>query len=311
MQWSPWEVLEINDVSTCAGYAHSQGRRCRNCLSSAKIGEARILLEHMSCYAISSDDVIHERLDVLAPRLLCAQWHEDQAKSLVATWKQRMLRFQRAQAVQKIQDLESTVEAITMRLEMSSLAVPQPHSSHVPVVTRAPNEDRRVRSGERTTAHSNPRASSIRQRFTTAHSNHTASSIRQRFTTAHSNTTASSTRQRFTTVYTNGCEPSVIQYDGNGTLPWSPESYGRASSSGLTPKPVVKTQAPEAKDESRTLEQAGSDCPICFDEFESKVDGEVGVSRCHGCLEKFHKSCIKAWIKQCEGTSVNTTCPCW
>lgn len=282
MQWFPSEVLEIDDISTCAGYAHSQGRRCCTRLSSAKTEAAEILLEQMSRYAISSNEVINRRLESLGRHLLCAQWHENQAGSLVETWKRRILRSRRALMVQEIQDLERTVEDITSRLERSSLTVPHALSSHGPSGTRSLVEDRLVQP--------------------------------QRYNAVHPATLSSSSRQHFTSVYAQGSVSSHLQFDNGSSPLWSRHYssylYKGASSSGerSTPSPLATTRQSQTNDNHNQTHSINQpDCRICLDRLESMHN----VSRCHGCLEKFHPGCIKAWVERCEEMSVNATCPCW
>ena len=280
MQWFAWEVLQIDDIATCASYAHSQGRRCRNPLSYARKEAAEVLLNQLSRYAISCEGLIHESLEVLASYLLCPQRHEDQAESLIETWKRRILRFQRMRAMQEIQDLESTVGDITASLEASSLTAPQLSTSCRPPTNFV---------------------------FTT-----NASPQSQECDTAQSASISSSSRQRFTTTYTHEIRSSDVQFvNRNDNLLRSRDRveklYKETSSSQLTPVPATSQQAQGSNDQSQTLQEAKSDCPICFEGYQDRDD----VSRCHGCLEKFHESCIKAWLEQCKERSVNVTCPCW
>lgn len=282
MQWSPYDVLKIEDISTCVGYAHSQGRRCGNRLSYEKIEGAQNLLNYMSTYALSMDAETHKDLETLAIYLLCSQRHRHQAESLTETWKRQILRLQRARVVQEIQGLKFTVEDITARLEASSLTVPHPALSHDSSRARARDENWAVQAQE-----------------------HNA---------GHSNATSSSSRLRFTTIETNGLPPSNLLFGYDGNFSWHdnnrPDPFKGASPSDRrsTPPPSAEVrQAKNGNHQSLPHTEAKTGCPICLDKFESKKD----ESRCHGCLEKFHESCMREWLKQCEKTRVNTTCPCW
>lgn len=168
MPWFPYEVLEIDDISACVGYADSRDRRCGNRLSFAKTEAAEILLGRMSCDVSPSTARMNEYLEQLAHYLLCPPWHDGQAPSLIATWKQRVLRFRRTQVVQAIRDLETTMNDITARLEASSLAYPQPAPSYDLSRTRVLEENSPVRPNA--VPHSGA-SSSSRQRFTTLNSN--------------------------------------------------------------------------------------------------------------------------------------------
>ena len=239
---------------------------------------AEVLLNQISRYAISCEGLIHESLEVLASYLLCPQRHEDLAESLIETWKRRILRFQRMRAMQEIKDLESTIGDITARLEASSLTAPQLSTSYRPPTNFV---------------------------FTT-----NASPQSQERDTAQSASTSSSSRQCFTTVYTHEIRSSNVQFvNRNDNLLRSRDNklFEETSSSQLAPLLAIGQQAQGRKGPSQTLQEANSDCRICFKGYEGWDD----VSRCHGCLEKFHESCIKAWLEQCKEMSVNVTCPCW
>lgn len=285
VQWSPYKILEIDNTWTCAGYARTQGRRCSNHLSFAKTDAAGMLLNRISHHTISSDEAFYRRLEALVYCLLCSQWHGNQAKSLLETWKRRILTFQRTQAVQKIQSLEITVEDITAKLEASSLTVPQPFSSHRSSEDRVLEENRSAQSQEYN-IHGALRPSAI----------------------------SSSSSQRFPTVR-NGytLSPGLLLNDSGNPL-WR-QSKKQVSYKGTTssdrrttpPTPARAQQAVNGNSQIHTLKEAKSDCPICFDGFESRHT----VSRCHGCLEKFHESCINLWLEQSKETTVHATCPCW
>ena len=251
------EVLQINDTFTCAGYSYSQRRPCNNHLYFFKRELAEYLLNCMTYYEVCCDDGICGCLRELAFSLLCTPRHEDQVEFLVGTWKRRILWFQRAQMVQDIRNLESTVADITMKLGRSSLSVAQ----HI--VLRSPS---------RTNARDEYRPPQPRGHYI-----------------FHSNTTSPSFR--VTTLRADNWEPSDLasdyarnldgsQYDGS-------EIYTSTSSSdeASTPPPSAAVrQAPNGNSQSPNPKEAKTHCPICLDAFESGYC----VSRCHGCLVRFH-----------------------
>lgn len=282
MQWYPLEALEIVDISTCAGYAHSQGRPCCNRLSSAKRDAAKILLEQMSHYSISSNEAINRHLESLARNLLCAQWHENQAGPIVETWKRRVLSSQRAVMLRAIRDLERSVDDITSQLALSSLTVPHAVPSNDSSGTRSLAEDRIVQP----------------QRY-------------QHVRPVFPNT---SSTPYLASVPLHGSGSSNMQSANEHNFLRSQyqvaEVYQGASSSSerSTPLSSTTTRRTQANEDlSQNSKTIQPDCPICLDELECKHN----VSRYHGCLEKFHPSCIKAWVEQCKEMSADATCPCW
>ena len=199
---------------------------------------------------------------------------------MIETWKRRILTFLRTQAVREIQELESTVEDLTERLEASRITVSQPSSSHNPPAVTILNTDDTLQPLE-----------------------HSA--------TLSATASSTSSGQGFTPVYNGTSRLSNVQYDDDNNLLWSrdrdPWFFEGASSSEQTPLPAVGRQAQDSNEKRKPPPEAKANCPICFDGMGSKDR----VSRCHGCLEKFHESCINAWVKQCKEASTNATCPCW
>ena len=181
--WNPYQVLELDGISTCVGYAHSQGRRCGNQISFAKTESAEILLDSMSGYPVPSGITTHEYLEELAHYLLCPQRHEDQAESLIETWKRRILRFKRAQVEQEIQNLQDTVDDITAKLEASSLTAPHPPFLRGSPRTRVTGENRPVQSQGYNAVHYSATSSSSAQRSSTVHNDNSRPSITQINTT--------------------------------------------------------------------------------------------------------------------------------
>lgn len=166
MQRKTSEVLQINDTSSCAGYSYSRRRPCNNHLSSAKTHSAEYLLIHLSPELLHNDVAMDVDLGDLARFLLCTPRHENQVEFLVETWKRRLLWFQREQIVQRIQEWESVVEDMTVRLEQSSLSLVQPHVSHGPSRHNELDEHRPARLREHYAVHPNAASSSTGQSFT-------------------------------------------------------------------------------------------------------------------------------------------------
>ena len=282
MEWSPSEILEIHDITACAGFSHSQGQRCRSPLSAIKKGVAELILDHMSSLAISSDESIFEQLETLASNLLCSQRHEYQAQSLVSTWTQRILTFQTAQVEREAQELQNRIRKIVIRLRESSLEVPQSLLFPIPVTTRVPDEDMPIKTRE--------------------------------LDAVDTGATSSASNPRSTTVYRDDGTPSVMYFDTAGNiLPSqgdSPGAYeGAHFSDPHSPHlpPFELPSEPQAKDESQTPEEAPLGCVICL---EDSICQHCMVV-CDRCQTKFHESCMGKWLKVCDEGSVDVSCPCW
>lgn len=178
IRWKASEVLQINNTSTCAGYSYSRRRPCNNHLSPAKTHSAEYLLTCLSYSLLYSDVAMDVDLRNLARFLLCTPRHENQAEFLCETWKRRFLWFQRAQMGQKIQEWESMLEDITVRLGQSSLSIAQPQVLHGPSRANELDEHRPAQQREPYAVHSNAASSSTRQYFTALRpDNHVSSDL--------------------------------------------------------------------------------------------------------------------------------------
>lgn len=87
-QWSPQEVLKIEDIFTCSGWAHSKGRKCYNRIAKENRELATDIMDDMADLDIRSAD-FKASLKSLAKPLLCRAYHTkdpDQHKALRKQW---------------------------------------------------------------------------------------------------------------------------------------------------------------------------------------------------------------------------------
>ena len=279
MRWKASEVLQINDTSSCAGYSYSRRRPCNSHLSSAKTGPAEYLLSCLSYDLINSDDAVDGDLRNFARFPFCTPRHENQAGFLIETWKRWVLWFQRVQMVQNIQEWESMLEDVTVRLGRSSLSVAQPSGNN------GLNENRPAQLREHYAVHSHTASSSTGQPFTALRADNYVSSD---------------------LALDHARNLDGPRYDG-------PETYASTSLSdyniGITllHYQLSVRRVGDGNPQIDTLEYAKRDCPVCLTVVKS-WDGDWS---CNGCLTIFHDNCTYKWVKQCREWRVNGTCPCW
>ncbi|KAL2818700.1 hypothetical protein BDW59DRAFT_165363 [Aspergillus cavernicola] len=95
------EILELEPEKEpwCAGYAPSQGRRCKARTNARGRREAMALLDEGTddLYAsLCIDDILED----LAPHVLCTRFHQNQAFELVARWKKQVQSYLRPRTAQ-------------------------------------------------------------------------------------------------------------------------------------------------------------------------------------------------------------------
>ena len=321
------EVLEIDDITTCAGYAYLEDRRCNTQLSSGKTEAAKTFLDHLSSCALSADDTIHEYLWALARCQLCPQRHQDQAESLVEKWKLRIFRVRTASVVQALRDFQTMENEITARLGASRLSEPQPASSHTSLRTAVLDEHRPIETHEYSPSHSLSIASSSRQRFTTVHTDDLVSSNLQTNRDGSPISFQNSDPQlgkdaslfiRLRALLSSAVKRHAQGRDDQSNHDGNPLWLQHSDPQLFKDAPLfirlrallssaVKRQAKSSNEKSQLLEETHPDCPICLGRCKSKHK----ISRCHECLKKFHETCINQWLGQRKESCTTATCPCW
>ncbi|KAJ5747316.1 uncharacterized protein N7511_009012 [Penicillium nucicola] len=84
--------LEPEEEPWCAGYAHSQGRRCHSRTNAHGRRIARVLLND-GTKDLRAGRSIDALLDDLAPRVLCTRFHQNQSSDLSRRWKRQVSEY--------------------------------------------------------------------------------------------------------------------------------------------------------------------------------------------------------------------------
>ncbi|KAJ5918156.1 hypothetical protein N7454_010531 [Penicillium verhagenii] len=84
--------LEPENEPWCAGYAQTQGRRCRNRTNARGRNCAMHLLDE-GTEELRAGRCIENLLEELAPYVLCTRWHQSQASDLAARWQKQVRSF--------------------------------------------------------------------------------------------------------------------------------------------------------------------------------------------------------------------------
>jgi hypothetical protein len=118
--WNPRDVLQLDDIHACAGWAYSQHRKCHNPIAKRNRLDANRLVLAMG--TLEPNPVgLEGTLRTLACLLLCRRWHQDQVDELVEEWSE------------KIQGLVTTrAEALRTRQRRSAVNRPESGPSSRP-----------------------------------------------------------------------------------------------------------------------------------------------------------------------------------
>ena len=290
MRWlSVREDLGIDSIDTCVGYALSKNRRCRNPIPFTQKEWACATLKRMSENGIQREQLTDDHpdehvLEELAELLLCSLHYWDQKHSLITGWKQRALARERERRLQEVGASETTMETITTMVGSVSLAAQQTILERVTSSTRVDEEEASIKSPESDAFDaSRPSAVSSSNRHSTTSQDHYPGSI-----DSHYSYRSNLIRQQVHDEHHHESKPSSM---GQST----------PTTSGPTPRDSYDNK------QSQPLEKLEIFCSICLDSFEETHI----LSRCRGCVKKFHADCIIIWLQQCVDTDMNTTCPCW
>jgi hypothetical protein len=83
--WNPKEVLRLCNDDRCVGYAHSQGRKCRNPIRYDNVKRFDSLLAELSAQQ-PDPELLRAKLQRLAAIGLCLRNHQDQIDRVVEKW---------------------------------------------------------------------------------------------------------------------------------------------------------------------------------------------------------------------------------
>ena len=281
--------LGVDNIDNCVGYALSKNRRCRNPIPFASKEQACEIFKRMSENGIPPEQLTDDHLDEdvfeeLAELLLCSLHYADQKDSLITGWKQRALTRQREPGVREMRASETTVETITTMVENVSLTTRYTILERFTSSTGVHEEEASIGTLESDafdTSRPSTASSSGRQSTTShdryprskdSHYSYRSNRIRQQLHNARFSEGKSSSERRSTSPTYN---------------PTPHDSYDNEQ-----PKPPGKLE---------------TFCPICLDSFKNTQN----ISRCRGCVEKFHGDCITIWLQQRVDKDMSATCPCW
>lgn len=126
-QWDPAEVLQIEDIFTCSGWAHSKGRECYNRIAKENRELATDIMEDMAELDIRSAD-FRSSLKSLAKPLLCRAYHvkdPEQHTRVRRQWKQRIEAYKASLTTSRTQ----TRRTHTSRNETSHVQISRAQTS--------------------------------------------------------------------------------------------------------------------------------------------------------------------------------------
>ena len=272
MRWlSIREDLGIDNIDTCVGHALSKNRRCRNPIPFADKEWACATIKRMSESGIQQEQLTSDHPD--------EDIFEELAEPLLCSlhyWDQKDSLItgwkQRALARARERRLQEA--------RASENAV-----ETITTMFRSVSLDAQRTILERITSStgvdaSRPSAASTSDRHSTSSHNHGPGSR-----DSHYSSRSDVTRQQFHNAHLH---------------------EGKSSSVGRSCPPAsVPTPRGDNK-QSQSPEKFETSCSICLDSFEDTI-----ISRCRGCLKRFHGDCIILWLQQCVDTHMKTTCPCW
>ena len=295
----PWlsvrEDIGIDDIDTCVGYAFTKNRRCRNPIPFDDKNRACATLKRMSQIDIQwkqlTDNLLDEDVfEELAELLLCSLHYWDQKHSFITGWKQRALARERERRLQEVRVHVNTVETITTMIESVSLAAKKAVRERVVSSIREDEEDESIETPENDAFYaSRPSAASSSGRHSTTSHDQYPRSVDSQYS-YRSNLIKQVHNAHF--------------YESNSV---SERRSTPPKSGSTTHDSYDKKQYSYDKKQSQSLEDFETVCPICLDSFENTHT----VSRCRGCLEKFHGDCIETWLQQRVNTDTYAECPYW
>ncbi|KAM0801868.1 hypothetical protein BDR22DRAFT_887928 [Usnea florida] len=287
----PWlsvrEDIGIDNIDTCVGYAFSKNRRCRNPIPFDDKNLACATLKRMSQIDIQgkklTDDLLDEDVfEELAEVLLCSLHYWDQKHSLITGWKQRALARERERRLQEMRSSINTVETITTMIEGVSLAGKKTIRERVISSIRGDEEDGSIETPESDAFYaSRPSTASSSGRHSTTSHDHYPTSVDSQYS------------------YRSNLLRQQVHNTHHYERKFSSERRSTPPTSGSTPHNSYDNKQSQSLGEIETI------CPICLDSFEDTHT----ISRCRGCIKKFHGDCIETWLQRRVETDTSAKCP--
>jgi hypothetical protein len=119
--WDPKKVLQLCNDDRCVGYAHSQGRKCRNPIRYDNVKKFDSLVAELSAHR-PDPELLRPKLQRLAAIGLCLRNHQDQNDRVVENWARSI----RVAFPTPITSIEERIPPIQHRLVESTPVMPTP-----------------------------------------------------------------------------------------------------------------------------------------------------------------------------------------
>ncbi|KAL4956500.1 hypothetical protein BDW69DRAFT_158377 [Aspergillus filifer] len=347
------EILSLypDEEPFCAGYAHSQGRRCQ-CRTNARGRKTAIALLNDGTTDLYAGRCIDDLLEDVAPHVLCTRFHQNQAMNLAMKWQRKIDQFwdaytyippmpvrerwrtagaptplmPRRDVEEEVDRISRSLQELLSQLERERRAKPQeqsqsssrssrPEQNVNPTASRPPYSASRRSEPPATitnTLPSRPPAPPVNIANTArAVSIPRASPPATTITAPTSSSTPARLATRATEISTHAPSPSRPRVN----LP--------TTNISTSPRTKYVTRKPVDGDCGICLESLRKVCSD-HDAQHNKVDGEderkaeadddeeVIVSWCKAqCGVNYHTTCIEQWLKSCKKYSCPTCRSKW
>ena len=289
--WDAAEVLKIQNIFTCVGYAPSKRRKCQNPIAAAKRAWASEILDRVENKDVVTTSVKRD-LEELAPRLLCQRYHQGQASTMVNGWLAKVEnlkaeRMHQRNEVAALSRMTSEAESTRVRLSRSqavpisnpsttSTRVPEPVAAQLPATPRRQSQVQQLPS---------PPATPIRR---TARTN--------LVTSPSPPTQPASLSETFPPVAaTSAASPPATSPQAVASPPAAPA----APEASLTPLTHNHQEPDDPTHDIVSLEE----CSICYED----IPANTGIAS--DCDHHFHASCINTWLSTQDASSQAHICP--
>ena len=275
MRWlSVREDLGINNIDTCLGYALSKNRRCRNPISFTEKEWACATFKRISESGIQREQLIDDHLD--------EDVFEELAELLLCSlhyWDQKHSLItgwkQRALARERerrLQEARASENTVeTITTMFESVGLAAQRTILERITSSTGVDASRTGAASTSNRHSTSSQTHV-PGSRDSHYSYRSDLVRQQVHNAH-------------------------LHEGKSS------SVGRSSPPASDPTP----RGSYDNKRSQFLKDLEPFCSICLDSFEDTHN----ISRCRGCLKKFHGGCITTWLQQCLDTDMNESCPHW
>ena len=324
-------ILNLNSssegFSRCVGWAHTQGRRCRNPIAAHNQAAADSLLAKGS-QKLSASQSVDSVLRKLAPLVLCRRWHQDQAGEMTAKWAQKVASYQESRRAEPTSTVSTTslremaeqsralaeqIDLLRQQQTPRLVAATPPtteQGEHSSPISQGGHRQLRIEASE---AHERPesRAQSSSQVQEAESRDEVEDNLQLRPDSV--DRAASETPP----------EPDTSSQETDPAPDLVPAGTPLISEDVPEPSPQDRTTADEATATTSTAARkpvVDESCYICYSDLldDSQQDTVAEVMALHQlvwckaqCGVNFHRECIGKWSSACASQARTTTCPNW